>query len=258
MAPFFLFTPRAGALFAILVSMTLSIALCGDTAGHPGNTLPALRSALHAGTDLVKVDVHLTRDDYPVLVDDRLVATPDTAPRPVDEMSLVELAAARQDVESRVPTLMEVLAEFRAQEVPNLLVAANAPRAALAADTLLRERGLADQLVFTGPYEALDALRGRSGRARLLMSWEQSGPPPDDVVRTLRPDFLGIHHSLLTRERVTEMRGSGFGVAAWAVNEFTDMARLVGMGVDAVATERVGELVSLTRGKREEPQAELA
>jgi len=238
--------------------MTLSIALCGDTARHPGNTLPALRSTLRAGADLVKIDVHLTRDDYPVLVNDRLVATPDTASRPVDEMSLAELAAARQDVESRVPTLMEALAEFRAQDVPNLLVEAAAPRAALAADTLLRERGLADQLVFTGPYEALDALRGRSGRARLLMPWEQSGLPPDDVVRALRPDFLGIHHSLLTRELIAEMRGSGLGVAAWAANEFTDMARLVGMGVDAVATERAGELVPITRGSREEPQAEPA
>lgn len=238
--------------------MTLSIALRGDTARHPGNTLPALRSALRAGIDLIKVDVHLTRDDYPVLADDHLVATPDTAPRPVDEMFLAELAAARQDVESRVPTLMEVLAEFRAQDVPNLLVEATAPRAALAADTLLRERGLADQLVFTGSYEALDALRGRSGRARLLMPWEQSVLPPDDVVRTLRPDFLGIHHSLLTRELITDMRGSGLGVAAWAANDFTDMARLVGMGVDAVATERVAELVPITRGNREEPQAEPA
>ena len=238
--------------------MTLSIALRGDTARHPGNTLPTLRSAWRSGTDLVKVDVHLTRDDYPVLVDDRLVATPGTAPRPVDEMSLAELAAARQDVESRVPTLMEVLAEFRAQDVPNLLVEATTPRAALAADTLLRERGLADQLVFTGPYETLDALRRRSGRARLLLPWEQSGLPPDDVVRALRPDFLGIHHSLLTRELIAEMRGSGFAVAAWAANEFTEMARLVGMGVDAVATERVGELVPITRGNREEPQVEPA
>ncbi|GHD14897.1 glycerophosphodiester phosphodiesterase [Nocardiopsis kunsanensis] len=238
--------------------MTLSIALRGDTARHPGNTLPALRSALRAGADLVKVDVHLTRDDYPVLVDDRLVAAPDTAPRPVDEMSLAELAATRRDVESRAPTLMEALAEFRAQEVPHLLVEATSPRAALAADTLLRERGFADQLVFTGPYEALDALRGRSGRARLLMPWEQSGLPPDDVVRALRPDFLGIHHSLLTRDLINQMHGTGLGVAAWAADDFTEMARLVGMGVDAVATDQVGELVPIARGNREEPQTEPA
>ncbi|MBE2997462.1 glycerophosphodiester phosphodiesterase [Nocardiopsis sp. HNM0947] len=238
--------------------MTLSIALRGDTARHPGNTLPALRSALRAGTDLVKIDVHLTRDGYPVLVDEHLVAAPGSAPRPVEEMSLVELAVARRDVDSRVPTLMEVLAEFRARDVPNLLVEATAPQAALAADTLLRERGFADQLVFTGPYEALDALRGRSGRARLLMLRDQPGLPPDDVLRTVRPDFLGTHHSLLTREVIAEMRGFGFGVAAWSANEFPDMARLVGMGVDAVATERVVDLVSLTRGNREEAAAEPA
>lgn len=238
--------------------MTLSIALRGDTARHPGNTLPALRSALHAGTDLVEVDVHLTRDGYPILADEPLMATPGTAPRPVDEMSLAELATARQDVESRIPTFMEALAEFPAQDVPDLLVSAATPGAALAADTLLRERGFADQLLFTGPREVLEALRERSDQARLLLFQDQPGPPPDEDVHGLRPDFLGVPHSALTRESLSEMREGGLRVAAWSVEEFTDMARLMGMGVDAVATQQVEDLVSLTRGNREVAAAEPA
>ncbi|NKY97632.1 glycerophosphodiester phosphodiesterase [Nocardiopsis alborubida] len=229
--------------------MTLSIALRGDTARFPGNTLPALRSASLAGADLVKIDVHLTSDGYPVLVDERLVALPGSPPRPVGELTLAELASARDDVERRVPTLMEVLAEYTGDAPPPLLVDACAPEAALAADGLLRARGFGDQVLFTGSTETLDALRGRSPEARLMLAWDKPGPPPEDVVRTLRPAYLGTHYTLLTRDLVSEMHRRGYLVTAWTVNDFPEMARVVGMGVDALATERIEDLVSLTSGR---------
>ncbi|WDZ92463.1 glycerophosphodiester phosphodiesterase [Nocardiopsis sp. HUAS JQ3] len=229
--------------------MTLSIALRGDTARFPGNTLPALRSASRAGADLVKIDVHLTSDGYPVLVDERLVALPGSPPRPVGDLTLAEIATARDDVERRVPTLMEVLAEYTGVAPPPLLVDAGAPDAALAADSLLRARGFGDQVLFTGSTETLDALRGRSAEARLMLAWDKPGPPPEDVVRTLRPTFLGTHYTLLTRELVAEMHLRGYLVTAWTVNDFPEMARVVGMGVDALATERIEDLVSLTSGR---------
>ncbi|WP_370011951.1 glycerophosphodiester phosphodiesterase [Nocardiopsis sp. LDBS0036] len=229
--------------------MTLSIALRGDTARFPGNTLPALRSASRAGADLVKIDVHLTSDGYPVLVDERLMALPGSPPRPVGELTLAEIAAARDDVEHRVPTLMEVLAEYTGDAPPPLLVDAGTPEAALAADSLLRARGFGDQVLFTGSTETLDALRGCSSEARLMLAWDKPGPPPEDVVRTLRPTFLGMHYTLLTRDLVSETHLRGHLVTAWTVNDFPEMARVVGMGVDALATERIEDLVSLTSSR---------
>ena len=229
--------------------MTLSIALRGDTARFPGNTLPALRSASRAGADLVKIDVHLTSDGYTVLVDERLVTVPGSPPRPVGALTLADLAAAREDVERRIPTLMEVLAEFGGHGPPPLLVSAETPQAALAAHAMLDERGFGDQVLFTGSTDTLGALRTHSTGARILMAWDQPGMPPDDIVRTLRPEFLGSHHALLTRETVSEMHRFGYLVTAWTVNAFPEMARLIGMGVDALATERIDDLVSLTSGR---------
>ncbi|MBR8742497.1 glycerophosphodiester phosphodiesterase [Nocardiopsis sp. MG754419] len=233
--------------------MTLSIALRGDTARHPGNTLPALRSALRAGVDLVKIDVHLTSDGYPVLVDERVVAVPGSPPRQVGELTLAELAAARDDVERRVPTMMEVLAEFCGGDASPLLIDALSPETALAADTVLREHGFADQALFTGPVEVLRTLRERRPGARIMLAWDQPGPPPQDLVHALRPAFLGTHYSLLDRETVGEIHRFGYRVVAWTVNDFPEMARLIGMGVDALATERVEDLVSLTTGRAQAP-----
>lgn len=235
--------------------MTLSIALRGDTARLPGNTLPALRSASRAGADLVKIDIHLTSDGYPVLVDERLVAVPGSPPRPVDALTLAELAGARDDVERRIPTLMEALAEFGGHRHPPLLVDAHAPEAALAAHAFLHRRGLGEQVLFTGPVETLRALRAQSPGVRLLLTWDRPAMPPDDLARMLRPEFLGTHHTFLTRELITEMHRFGYLVTAWSVNEFPEMARLIGMGVDALATARIDDLVSLTSGRARGPAA---
>lgn len=233
--------------------MTLSIALRGDTARFPGNTLPALRSALRAGVDLVKVDVHLTSDGYPVLVDERAVTVPGSPPRRIGELTLAELAASREDVERRVPTLMEVLAEFRGRDASALMIEAVTPRAALAADTLLREYGFGDQALFTGPVETLRALREQSPRAELMLAWDRAGPLPEELVQGLRPAFVGTHHTLVTRDMVGETHRLGCRMVTWTVNEFPDMTRLIGMGVDALATERVDELLALTNGHLQVP-----
>lgn len=238
--------------------MTLSIALRGDTARFPGNTLPALRSALRAGADLVKIDIHMTADGYPVLVDEHLVAAPSSPTRPVDELSLAELASTRDNIEHRVPTLMEVLAELHGHHTCALLLEARAPEAALAAEALLRERGCPDRALFTGSSETLGALRDGSPQSQLMLAWEQPTPPPEDVTRSLRPTFVGTHHTQLTRDAVNEMHRNGFRVAAWTVNEFSDMARLMGMGVDAVATDRIEHLVSLTAGGTREQSTAAA
>ena len=233
--------------------MTLSIALRGDTARFPGNTLPALRSALRAGVDLVKIDVHLTSDGYPVLVDERVVAVPGSPPRQVSELTLAELAACREDVERRVPTLMEVLAEFYGRDAPPLMIDALTPEAALAADAVLREHGFGDRTLFAGPAETLQALRDRSPGIDLMLAWDQPGPPPEEMVRSLRPTFLGTHHALVNRDTVGEIHRLGYRILAWTVNEYSDMARLIGMGVDALATERVDDLLALTTGRTQAP-----
>lgn len=187
------------------------------------------------------------------------MVTTGSQPRPVEGLTLAELAATRDDVERRISTLLEVLAEFHGHEPPPLLVDAGTEEAALTVDEQLRERGFGDQLLFSGSAETLVALRAHSPRARLMLAWDQPCLPSDDVIRTLRPDFLGTHYTLLARELVEEMHRCGHLVTAWTVNEFSDMARVIGMGVDALATERIEDLVPLTKGRqRKVPAAESA
>jgi glycerophosphoryl diester phosphodiesterase len=117
---------------------------------------------------------------------------------------------------------------------------------AIAAEERLREHAQGESALFHGPVEALSALRSRCPEARTMLTWDQPGLPPEDLWMTLRPAYYSSHYSLLTRDLIAKVRGSGYAVCAWTVNDFPEMARSIGMGVDAVMTECVADLVTLT------------
>lgn len=113
------------------------IAHRGLSTWAPENTLAAILMAVEEGCDLVELDVHLSRDGYPVVIHDDCVSrtTNYGAPRPVGTFTLTELKGL--DAGSwfhprfsgqRIPSLEEVLLlpkkgtglmiELKAQDVP--------------------------------------------------------------------------------------------------------------------------------------------
>ncbi|QBI55172.1 glycerophosphodiester phosphodiesterase [Streptomonospora litoralis] len=236
--------------------MTLAIALRGDTSRFRENTLPAIRSAIAAGADVLAVDLRTTADGHVVAVreDD---ADPAQSPRPrprraADRPELVEtlsgLAALGSDVEQRIPTLMEVLAETAGGPAPcSLLCEVDDAQTALAAEAVIGEHGLGDRVCYTGSIDTLHALRSHRPALPIALRWDLPSLPAPEVWEALRPAVFSADHRILTRDSVLEIQRHGYRVAAWTVDDFTEMVRVAGMGVDAIVTADIGELVKLTR-----------
>ncbi|MBB4932602.1 glycerophosphoryl diester phosphodiesterase [Lipingzhangella halophila] len=230
--------------------MTLAIADRGDPIQFQENTLSAIRAAANAGADMVRVDLTLSSDGYVVLLHD------DTARRAWGQavgtggLSLADLAALGCGDDQRVPTLVEVLAEFGPGHALQFMLEVTSTETALATDDLVLELGLAQKVGYTGSVEVLRALRARRPSAELALTWDRPELPDSEVWQAVRPRFFNVHHSLVTREMVAEVHGRGHQISAWTVNDFTEMARLIGMGVDAVITEHPAELAALAQGQR--------
>lgn len=226
--------------------MTLAIAHRGDTTGFRENTLPAIRSAIDLGAHMVEIDLDRTSDGHVVLMHAEARGRLWGLPRPVTEMSLAEIASLGVEVEQRIPTLMEVLAAVSYPRPTRLMLVVNAVDTVLAADDLVHEHGLEDQVVYAGSVEALRAIRARRPEADLVLTWDRPALPPAEMWQTLRPRFYNTQYQLLTRDLVTEVHRHGYAISTWMVNDFSDMARLIGMGVDAIITDHMTELVKLT------------
>ncbi|MFW5419477.1 glycerophosphodiester phosphodiesterase [Nocardiopsis sp. CNT-189] len=234
--------------------MTLAIALRGDTPRFRENTVPALRSAIDKGADAIAVDLRLTADDHVVLVREEAAERSWGLHRPVRELTLAEIAAVTSEGGQRIPTLMEALAETARPRVVPLLADVASAEAALAADAVAAEHSFTEHMLYSGPVEALRALAARRPGAGLVLDPEQEEAPPGGLRHGLRPRFLRYPADLLTRELIADAHRSGCGVGAWTVNDFAEMARFIGMGVDALVTEEIAELAKLTaegRGQAE-------
>ncbi|TQN31194.1 glycerophosphoryl diester phosphodiesterase [Haloactinospora alba] len=226
--------------------MTLAIAHRGDTIRYRENTLPAIRSAMAEGAGMVTIDLKLTADRHVIALREETVGPSHGPPQPVSELTLAELAAMNAETEQRVPTLMEVLSDTsRPRPVP-LMLEVRSVDTALAAETVLNEHGLSGYALYTGPVETMRSLRTQHPGAQLALTWDQPTLPPAELWEDLRPRFYNSHHSLVTREIVTEAHRNGYAVSAWTVNEFPEMARLMGMGIDAIMTDYPSDLVKLS------------
>jgi glycerophosphoryl diester phosphodiesterase len=90
----------------------LVVAHRGDSATHPENTLEAFEAAIAAGADAIEFDVRLTSDGAPVLMHDATVDRTTNGRGPVRSLSLAQVGALHvqaNDGPARVPTLRETL-----------------------------------------------------------------------------------------------------------------------------------------------------
>ena len=88
----------------------------GDWRNHPENSIPAIKSAIEMGADIVELDVALTADSVLVLCHDRTVDRTATGSGAVSDLTLEQIRSLRlyaghraQATELLMPTLREAM-----------------------------------------------------------------------------------------------------------------------------------------------------
>jgi glycerophosphoryl diester phosphodiesterase len=217
----------------------LAIAHRGDPVGHRENTLPAFAAAEALGADMVELDLRRTRDGVIVVLHDQTLERLWGVGESVGNLDWSQVAALGSG-ERRIPSLDEALAAVpcalmidftRREVVPGALSAVQAAGA------------LERSLFVTGNVPGLRMLRSLSAEARIGLTGTESSSPPLALLGELEAEFWNPMFSLVTPAGVEAVHGSGRRVSTWTVDEEEDMARVVAAGVDAVVSNRIGDLV---------------
>lgn len=133
--------------------MTLNFAHRGFSARYPENTLLAFREALAAGCDGIELDVHLSRDGWPVIIhDEDTLRTTGVAGR-VGEMSHADLCRLDAGLGEPVPLLEDYLDLVAPLSIVTNIELKNdrVPYAGLEEKVLelVRRRKLEDRVIFS-------------------------------------------------------------------------------------------------------------
>jgi glycerophosphoryl diester phosphodiesterase len=237
------------------------IAHRGGAGLRPENTMAAFENAVRLGADAVECDVHLSKDDEVVVIhDDTVDRTTDGRGKvssfTADELSRLDAGASFRDPDGRswsqqgigVPRLEQVLLALPSTPLVIELKGAD-PRIAAPVLDVIRRAGREPDVVIGGfshavltefrrlatsiPTSASTAeVRSTLRRAWFRLSPRQSGcrlyqlPPRYHGRRILRPSLARL------------LRGAGFPIHAWVVDEPEQMRMLLSWGVTGLISDR--------------------
>lgn len=216
----------------------LAIAHRGDPFHHPENTLASFRSAADAGADAVELDVRLTRDDVPVVLHDAGLKRIWGHDRALRELTLAEVTEL---CEGSIPTLRQALAatfpKLTLIDLPDPDIAT--AREAVAA---VREDGSMGRVRYCGDPAALRTVREHDPGADIALTWKLPTPIRRSLLADIAPSWLNLRFGLVDRKLVERAHERGYLVGAWTADTRRTMRRLIGLGVDAVTSNRVAVL----------------
>jgi len=216
----------------------IAIAHRGDPVTERENTLAAFAAAVRRGADMVELDLRRTRDGEIVVLHDANLSRLWGVDQAVADLDLAGLREIGQG-EVRVPTFREVL---DAIDVP-LMVDFTSGEVVEGAVRTVREAGATSRSLFvTGNLGALRALRALAPEARIGLTWTELELPSVSLLQGLEAEIWNPAFGLITRDKVDAMHTVGLRVSTWTVDELGDMANVTRAGVDAIVSNRIGDL----------------
>lgn len=224
------------------------------------NTLAAFRNAVELGCDHLETDVHATRDGALVAFhDDSLDRVSDRSGR-IAELTLAQVRRARVGGEP-VPTLDELL-----EDLPQTFVNIDikAPGAVEPLVRVLRRHG-AERRVCVGSFSTRRLWRFRrlagpgvaTAVGPLGVGWSAltrvgaRALPPVGLAFQMpsHVEVTGRRVELVTEAFVASAHAAGRAVHVWTVNDPTEMAHLMDLGVDGIVTDAIDVLLDLAGGR---------
>jgi len=257
---------------------TICIAHRGGAALYPENTLAAFRNAIALGCDGAELDVQLSADGVVVVYHNARLnpgytrkdgawldgSTPCIKDLTLAQLRVYDVGRARPGSDyarahpgmaavdgERIPTLEEVVS--LAKSVPDFQLwvelkcddGADSADPVMLADATLKvieDAGFLTRTVFVGfDWRALARTKQAKPTAEIWCTTTddiESSEPLLQTIRAMGGAGWFPHHSRLTDQAALLARSHGLKLAAWTVNEASEMRRLRQLGVEAICTDR--------------------
>jgi glycerophosphoryl diester phosphodiesterase len=235
--------PYSTGKFSILV-----VAHRGFSGAAPENTLIAFQKAIEIGSDMIELDVHLSRDGELVVIHDETLERTTNGKGMVADHTLNELkkldagsSFGPQFAGEIIPTLKEVLELAKGRALVNVEIKNPTHKrysiTELAEKTLaeVQKAGMIDKVIFSSFNPA-------------SLEWILFHRPWNslrDIPGSKEYSVLNLRNIHLTREKIAEIKKAGKKINVYTVNPEEEIRQFVEWGVDGIITNHPDRLLKI-------------
>lgn len=213
----------------------------GASAEAPENTLAAFALAQVQGADGIEFDVQLSADGWPVVIHDGKLDRTTNGHGAVQDLTLAELQKLDAGQGQSIPTLDEVFETLGPDFLYNVELKTAAFRdngLATAVADRIQSHGMAQQTAVS----SFNPLAVRYARRHLTKStWvaHLSYKPVLKFKHSLIPvQAVHPYYKMVDAAYMAWARKNSWRVHVWTVDDSVEAQRLVGLGVDAIITNK--------------------
>jgi glycerophosphoryl diester phosphodiesterase len=232
----------------------LAFAHRGASSLAPENTLSAVKKAVELGAEGCEIDVRLTKDGQVVLLHDARLERTVGVTGAIWDYTLGDLAGfeagswfGEQFKGEPIPTLTEVIRAVKGKILLNIEIKVSREETALAqkvVEIIHREKIRKKCLVTSFDRTTVEAVKAIDPRVMTGFIFGQNYP--QDVFEG-NWDVLSCNSKVVDDDFVARARERKKKIHVWTVDDKEEMKRQIGLGVDAIITNRPQDLILLVR-----------
>ena len=219
----------------------------GASAYEPENTLRAFERAIEMGATMLELDVHLSRDGYPVVIHDADLSRTTNGAGYVQDKMLEQIKKLDAGKGEQIPTLAEAIdlargrvqlyIELKGQQTPGPVVEV-LHVTAFENDVIVGSfhRRLPQQIKLLDSKIRTSVLVGSKDRNADFVEWALAIEA--DYVHLCWEQASPTPHKLLTPEMIADVRRRGLGIVVWHEERPSELRELVKLDIDAVCSNK--------------------
>lgn len=239
------------------------IAHRGFSGAAPENTLAAFQKAIEIGSDMIELDVQLSKDgNLVVLHDENLERTTNGRGRVVDStlQELKKLDAGswfgEQFSGAKIPTLSEVLDLAKGRVLVNIEIKHPAhgqyPITELADQAFeeVKKAGMVNGVIFSSfNPSALEWIKNNEPRVRVALLYHRDWNSLPEITAAKGYLVLNLRHTYLTKTKIAKIHREGMKVNVYTVNSEEELVKFVRWSADGIITNHPHRLIKILKRK---------
>ena len=224
----------------------VNIAHRGASAHELENSIASFQRAIEMGANMLEMDVHATIDGEVIVFHDDNVRSISKKKNKIDQMLLMEIKKLKLKNGEEIPTLREVLEQFKGQCQFNIEIKAR--DAGLPALKMVRELDMVDDVLFSsfsGPW--LLNIKSKHKSARLACISRDKELNIIQIATSLKAEAIHVQDKITNQELIDKAKEDELKVNVWTVDKSQKMKMFIDMGVHGIITNRPDVLTKLIK-----------